>query len=82
MGTRLNTISSIISRNLWKVSKLFPMKITVYSVSKFFLIIRYIDDMFMTTNQPIEEINVELHKAQNKDMNINVESTINTSVHF
>ena len=36
----------------------------------------------MTANRPIEEINVELHKAQNKDMNINIESTINTSVHF
>ena len=36
----------------------------------------------MTTNQTIEKINVELHKAQNKDMNINIESTINTSVHF
>ena len=36
----------------------------------------------MTTNRPIEEINVELNKAQNKDMNINIESTINTSVHF
>ena len=58
------------------------MKITVYLVSKFFLIIRYIDDIFMTTNRPIEEINVELNKAQNKDMNINIESTINTSVHF
>ena len=58
------------------------MKITVYSVTKFFLIIRYIDDIFMTTNRSIEEINVELHKAQNKDMNINIESTINTSVHF
>ena len=58
------------------------MKITVYSVSKFFLIIRYIDDIFMTTNRPIEEINVELNRAQNKDININIESTINTSVHF
>ena len=36
----------------------------------------------MTTNRPTEEINVELNKAQNKDMNINIESTINTSVHF
>ena len=36
----------------------------------------------MTTNRPIEEINVELHKAQNKDMNINIQSKINTSVHF
>ena len=36
----------------------------------------------MTTNRLIEEINVELHKAQNKDTNINIESTINASVYF
>ena len=36
----------------------------------------------MTTSRSIEEIHVELNKAQNKDMNINIQSTINTSVHF
>ena len=36
----------------------------------------------MTTYRPIEEINVELNKAENKDININIQSTINTSVHF
>ena len=36
----------------------------------------------MTTNQTNEEINVELKKAKNKDTNIKIESTINTSVHF
>ena len=36
----------------------------------------------MTTNRSIEGINVELNKAQDKDMNINIESTINTLVHF
>ena len=51
-------------------------------MSKFFFIIRYVDDIFMTTTQTIEEINVELHKAQNKDMNTKIQSTINTSVHF
>ncbi|CAF2063658.1 unnamed protein product [Rotaria magnacalcarata] len=43
---------------------------------------RYIDDIFMSTNQTIEEINFELEKAQNKDINIKIESTISTSVHF
>ena len=58
------------------------MKITVYLVSKFFLIVRHIDDIFMTTNRKIQEINVKLNKAENKDMNINIQSTVNTSVHF
>jgi hypothetical protein len=38
-----------------------------YSV--IFLFYRSIDDIFMTTNQTIEEINIELEKAQNKDIN-------------
>ena len=46
------------------------------------LLCRYIDDIFMTTNQTIEEFNAELKKAQNKDINIKIESTISTSVHF
>ena len=36
----------------------------------------------MTTNQTIEEINVELEKAKNKDNNIRIEATISTSIHF
>ena len=36
----------------------------------------------MATNQTIEEINIELEKAQNRDINIKIESTISTSVHF
>jgi hypothetical protein len=36
----------------------------------------------MTTNQTIEEINIELEKAQNKDINIKIASTIGTLVHF
>ncbi len=43
---------------------------------------RYIDDIFMTTNQTIEEINVKLEEAKKKDINIKIESTISTSVHF
>ena len=36
----------------------------------------------MTTNQTIEEINVKLEEAKNKDINIKIESIISTSVHF
>ena len=36
----------------------------------------------MTTNQTIEEINVKLEDTKNKDINIKIESTISTSVHF
>ncbi|CAF4832716.1 unnamed protein product, partial [Rotaria sp. Silwood2] len=43
---------------------------------------RYIDDIFMTTNQTIEEINVKLEEVENKDINIKIESTISKSVHF
>ncbi|CAF0856088.1 unnamed protein product [Adineta steineri] len=43
---------------------------------------RYIDDIFMTTNQTIDEINIELGKAQVKDINIEIEPTIATSVNY
>ncbi|CAF3855959.1 unnamed protein product, partial [Rotaria sp. Silwood1] len=43
---------------------------------------RYIDDIFMTTNETIEEINRELEKAQLKDINIKITTIISTSVHF
>lgn len=36
----------------------------------------------MTTNQTIDEINIELEKAQSKDINIKIDPTIGTSVHF
>jgi hypothetical protein len=36
----------------------------------------------MTTNQTIDKSSIELEKAKNKDVNIKIESTINTSVHF
>ncbi|CAF5166040.1 unnamed protein product, partial [Rotaria sp. Silwood1] len=43
---------------------------------------RYIDDIFMTTNETIEEINRELEKAQFKDINIKITTIISTSAHF
>ena len=43
---------------------------------------RYIDDIFMTTNETIDEINVQLEKAKIRDMNIKIDPTIDTRVHF
>lgn len=43
---------------------------------------RYIDDIFMSTNQTIVEINIILERMQRKDENIKITSTINTSVDF
>ncbi|CAF1296249.1 unnamed protein product [Rotaria sordida] len=43
---------------------------------------RYIDDIFMITNQTIDEIQTELEKAANKDINIKIHYEIDTSVNF
>ncbi|CAF3167240.1 unnamed protein product, partial [Rotaria sp. Silwood2] len=43
---------------------------------------RYIDDIFMTTNQHSNEIKIELEKANKKDINIKINYEIDTSVHF
>ena len=43
---------------------------------------RYIDDIFMATNQTMEEISVELEKAKAEDVNINISVSIDTSVYF
>lgn len=43
---------------------------------------RYIDDIFMTTNRSIDEIQVELSKARTKDLNIRIEPNISQSVSF
>ena len=52
----------------------------LFDISRF--LHRYIDDIFMTTNQTIDEITVELQKANSKDININISTSIGTSVHF
>ena len=36
----------------------------------------------MTTNQTVEEVNFERNKAQNKDINTEIQSAIDNSVHF
>ena len=43
---------------------------------------RYIDDTFMTTNQTIDEIHIELRKAEKKDINIEINASLSTSVNF
>ena len=43
---------------------------------------RYIDDIFIATNQPLDEIHQELEIAQTKDVNIEIETTINTSINY
>ena len=43
---------------------------------------RFIDDFFMTTNQTMNEINVQLGYAQKKDINIEIETTIGTSINY
>ncbi|CAF3432854.1 unnamed protein product [Rotaria socialis] len=43
---------------------------------------RYIDDIFMATNQTAIEIEQQLKKMMNKDINIKINYEINTSVNF
>ena len=50
-------------------------------ISSFSLASRYIDDIFMTTNQ-IDDMKIVLDKAQRKDPNIEIEPTISTSVNY
>ena len=47
-----------------------------------FLYFSYIDDIFMTTNEDIDEIEEELQIASKKDMNIKINYEINASVNF
>ncbi|CAF1440339.1 unnamed protein product [Rotaria sp. Silwood1] len=43
---------------------------------------RYTDDIFMTTNENIHAIKMQLEKASNRDTNIQINYEINTSVNF
>ncbi len=45
---------------------------------------RYIDDIFMVTNEPLDEIQEVLQRVRNKDINIEIEieTTINTSINY
>ena len=44
--------------------------------------LRYIDDIFMTTNESLDAINLQLDKAKRKDVNIEIESTIDASINY
>ena len=46
------------------------------------LLVRYIDDIFMTTNQPVDNITAELQRAVNKDPNIVINYRMNKTVDF
>ena len=43
---------------------------------------RYIDDIFMTTNESVNRITKELERAQNKDVNIKIDYKIDVSVNY
>ena len=43
---------------------------------------RYIDDIFMTSNETINDIREELERVKTKDVNIKIEYDIGTSVNF
>ncbi|CAF3553728.1 unnamed protein product, partial [Rotaria socialis] len=43
---------------------------------------RYIDDIFMTTNEPLDEITKELDNAAQKDVNIKIKFKISQSIEF
>ena len=47
-----------------------------------FVVPRYIDDIFMTTNQTNDEIIETLKQANTKDTNIKINYIVNTSVYF
>lgn len=80
MRKRFNATSRTTSWHLWKVRDIFLTNRKLYPLVH--LSSRYTDDIFMTTNQIIEEINVVLDRATNKDINIKIESVISMSVHF
>ncbi|CAF3264886.1 unnamed protein product [Rotaria sp. Silwood2] len=53
-----------------------------YQASKHEIYGRYVDDIFMTTNEPFEELIKKLEEAQQKDNNIKIKSTINDTFYF
>ncbi|CAF3959531.1 unnamed protein product, partial [Rotaria sordida] len=53
-----------------------------HQISKHEIYGRYIDDIFMTMNEPFDELTKKLDEAQQKDVNIKIKPTIHESVHF
>ena len=60
---------------IYLIKLVFPKIILVYSF-------RYIDDIFMVTNLPLEYIKQELGRMENKDINIEIETIINVSINY
>ena len=54
----------------------------LFLIDFFLCLSRYIDAIYMTTNQTNEESHLELAKARNRDMNIQVDVAIGRSVNF
>lgn len=61
--------------------KLYILQLQTYT-HFYCSISRYIDDIFMTTNESVDEIQTVLNKAKTKDINIEIECTIDTSVNY
>jgi hypothetical protein len=51
-------------------------------IACFWSLIRYIDDVFMTTNLSDEKIIIELEKAKTKDPNIGITYSVSSTVDF
>ena len=80
MGTIFDTTSNNTSKDLWKISRvsiLIPAE-----KRKSDHLRRCIDDIFMATNEIIDEINIELVKLKRKDINLGIDANIDSSVQF
>ena len=83
MGTRSDPTSDQQQGNLWTVCqttlrRTYHLDFLLYSS----VFDRYIDDIFMTTNQTDEQINRVLLTAKTKDKNIEIESTIGSLANY
>lgn len=83
MGRRVNSISNSEERDLRKVvfnQTSFPGHSAIILIISFF--VRYIDDIFMTTNQSVDDIKHKLDTVHNKDVNIKIDYQIDVSVNY
>jgi hypothetical protein len=78
MGKRTGSSTTSFKRNLWSVSLSCPLNIRL----SILCIQRYIDNIFFTSNQPIDIINQMLDEANSFHPNIKLVRQIGTSVSF
>jgi hypothetical protein len=81
MGTRFNSTANEQQGNLWTVSTSSSQLSNRFPFSSS-ITYRYIDDIFMTTNETDDRIESVLLKARNKDKNIEIESTMGSSANY